>query len=83
MPKKIVKLKAKIKAKKPAAVSKPGEYNKCLRCDRKFPSRDALKRHLKIHMQALREIKMLEEGFVPSESKIGQEFRGKNKIIIS
>ena len=62
---------------------KEKEYNKCLRCDREFASRDALKKHLKMHNQALREIKLLEEGHVPIESKIGLEFKGKNRIIIS
>ena len=66
--------------KKPAAQT---EYNKCMRCDKEFPSRDSLKKHLKMHSQAMQEIKMLEEGYIPVESKIGLEFKGKNRIIIS
>jgi hypothetical protein len=72
-----VKTSAKPKAKKEES------FNKCMRCDKEFTSRDLLKRHLKMHAQALQEIRMLEEGFVPIESKIGLEFKGKNKIIIS
>ncbi len=59
------------------------EYNKCTRCEVLFASRTALKAHLKSHVQAMREIKMLEEGFIPVESKIGMEFKGKNRIIVS
>lgn len=62
---------------------KKNEYNKCMRCEILFPSRTALKAHLKSHLQAMREIKMLEEGFIPVESKIGMEFKGKNRIIVS
>ena len=29
------------------------------------------------------EVRLLEQGHVPPESKIGSEFKGKNKIIIS
>ena len=59
------------------------QLNKCIRCNKDFPSRASLKVHLKTHAQALQEIKMLEQGFVPIESKIGLEFKGKNRIIIS
>jgi hypothetical protein len=74
----------KSKKIKPAAKGKKDEgYNKCMRCDKRFPSRDALKKHQKMHQQAMYEVKMLEEGFVPIESKIGFEFKGKNRIIVS
>ena len=32
---------------------------------------------------ANKDIKLLEEGFVPEKSKIGTEFKGKNKIVVS
>jgi len=83
------KIKAKKKLPKAAPVSrkaiakKEEGFNICMRCDMNFQSRDALKKHLKSHQQAMQEIKLLEEGHVPSESKIGFEFKGKNRIIIS
>jgi len=55
----------------------------CMRCERQFPSRKALKMHSKAHLQALREMRMLEEGHIPLETKMGSEFKGKNKIIVS
>ncbi len=81
MAKKARAVKAKKIAKSEA--KKDESFNKCMRCDKEFPSREKLKRHLKMHQQALHEIKMLEDGFVPIESKIGLEFKGKNRIIIS
>ena len=78
----IPRMKKAKRAPKPAS-KRADEYNKCMRCDREFPSRAALKTHLKMHSQVMHEIKMLEEGFVPVESKIGMEFRGKNRIIVS
>jgi hypothetical protein len=78
-----IKTAAISKAGAKAKVKKDEFFNKCMRCDKEFPNRDLLKRHLKMHMQALQEIRMLEEGFVPVESKIGLEFKGKNRIIIS
>ncbi len=71
--------KARLSVKKPKEV----EYNKCMRCERMFPSRAALKIHLKMHSQAMHEIKMLEDGYIPVESKIGFEFKGKNRVIVS
>lgn len=32
---------------------------------------------------AEREIRLLEQGYVPEKTKIGSEFKGKNKIIIA
>ncbi len=57
--------------------------NICMRCEKQFPSRKALKAHSKSHLHALYELKMLEEGHVPVETKLGSEFKGKNKIIVS
>ncbi|MBI4896099.1 MAG: hypothetical protein HY832_00955 [Candidatus Aenigmarchaeota archaeon] len=55
----------------------------CMRCRKDFPSRPSLKSHSKSHTDALEEMKMLEKGYVPQESKLGSGFKGKNKIIIS
>jgi uncharacterized C2H2 Zn-finger protein len=62
---------------------KQEEPHKCMRCGRFFKSRLALKRHSNDHLRALEEMKMLREGQMPDESKLGFEFKGKNKIIIS
>lgn len=81
-PRKIKAKKARIPVKA-SKVVKEEEYNKCMRCEKEFNSRAALKVHLKSHLQAMQEIKMLEDGFIPVESKIGFEFKGKNRIIVS
>ena len=56
---------------------------KCARCDQVFPSFSALKVHSKSHLQSLSEVKMLQQGHIPDETKMGVTFRGKNKIIVS
>lgn len=33
-------------------------------------------------VRKVKEIRLLEHGFVPKQTKIGTEFKGKNKIII-
>ncbi|GEM_PF-3070197 len=85
MAKKIKNVKKAVKKSriKIAKKSREVEYNKCMRCEKEFPSRGSLKQHLKMHSQAMYEIKMLEEGYIPVESKIGFEFKGKNRIIVS
>ena len=70
------------KTNKPKA-AKNKIKNICMRCEKQFPSKKALKAHSKSHLRALHELKMLEEGHVPVETKFGAEFRGKNKIIVS
>jgi hypothetical protein len=54
-----------------------------MRCGKTFSSMLGLKRHSSEHLRELREIKMLREGFIPEETKLGFGFKGKNKIIIS
>ena len=54
-----------------------------MRCEKQFPTRKALKTHSKAHLQALHELQMLERGEVPVETKLGSEFKGKNKIIVT
>lgn len=74
---KITKTKAvKTKTKKVAKFT-------CMRCERGFQTRKALQQHSKAHLQALYEIKMLEQGHVPEETKFGSGFKGKNKIIVT
>lgn len=55
----------------------------CARCEQIFPSFNALKVHSKTHLQSLQEMKMLQSGHIPDETKLGAAFRGKNKIIVS
>ncbi len=69
--------------KKKKAASKSAVRNICMRCERHFTSKKALKMHSKAHLQALHELKMLENGQVPVETKFGFEFKGKNKIIVT
>ena len=70
-----MKLLRKSKVKKTEA--------KCMRCEQTFPSWNALKVHSKTHLSTLREMKMLQQGHIPDETKMGSNFKGKNKIIIS
>jgi hypothetical protein len=76
--KKVRKSKIKAKAKK-----QPTYKYVCFRCTKSFPTRRGLKMHSKAHLRALREIKMLEEGHTPLETKFGVEFRGKNKVVVA
>ena len=62
---------------------KAKEVNFCIRCHKTFSTRNELKRHSKTHLADMKEMKMLEKGYVPEHSKIGQEFKGKNKIVIA
>lgn len=55
----------------------------CNRCTLPFKSKDELKKHSQRHMKAMEEISLLEKGQTPQESKLGQEFKGRNKVIIS
>lgn len=77
-PKRIKKVVKKTEKKE-----KDNHFNKCIRCQKTFSSRKALIRHSKLHLAELREMQMLEEGHVPSLSKIGGEFKGKNKIVVA
>ena len=57
---------------------------KCIRCGQEFPSDIALRKHSKTHAgMARQDIELLRQGHVPEESKIGEGFKGKNKIIVS
>jgi hypothetical protein len=76
--------KKKIKFTKIRRLPKEKEpLNVCARCEKHFSSRQALKTHSKSHLNALHELKMLEEGKVPDETKLGSEFKGKNKVIVA
>lgn len=59
------------------------ESYRCGRCDMVFKSMIALKRHSAIHLKTLEELKLLQQGHVPTETKFGAVFKGKNKVIIS
>lgn len=56
---------------------------RCIVCKSKYSSKSALRVHSKKHIHAFEDIKRLQEGFVPEETKVGTKFRGKNKVIIS
>lgn len=71
------KLKQKVKSK----VKKHLYY--CFRCEKAFPTRRGLKIHSSAHLQAMQELKMLQQGHIPLETKFGAEFKGKNKIIVA
>lgn len=54
----------------------------CARCRKSYKGWDGLRRHSKIHLNEA-EISMLAEGHMPAQSKVGSEFKGKNRVIIS
>lgn len=56
---------------------------KCGRCELSFKSMLALKRHSHVHLDDMHELKLLQEGHRPVETKFGSVFKGKNKVIIS
>ncbi len=56
---------------------------RCARCMMSFSSRTKLKHHSLKHTEALKDLELLREGHIPDTNKIGSEFRGKNKIIIT
>jgi hypothetical protein len=58
---------------------------KCIRCKKQFRTIKALKNHGKKHLEKemLDELLLLQKGHLPKKNKIGSEFKGKNKIIIS
>ena len=57
----------------------------CIRCKKEFKTIKALKNHGKKHLkkEVLDELLLLEKGHLPRKNKLGLEFKGKNKIIIS
>ena len=58
----------------------------CKKCDANFSSRMELGMHdSHVHMSkvALEEIKLLEQGFIPEETKLGTKFKGKNRVVIA
>ena len=63
-----------------------GEVHRCSRCGDKFKTKVDLELHINdVHKRkpALNEIRLLEKGFLPEESKLGMPFKGKNKIVIA
>ena len=63
--------------------TKEKEAIRCARCEQSFTSFNALKVHSKSHLSTLHEIKMLQQGHIPDETKMGVTFKGKNRVIIS
>ena len=57
----------------------------CVRCKKSFKTIKALKIHGRKHLEkeVLDELVLLEKGHIPKKSKVGSDFKGKNKIIIS
>lgn len=62
---------------------KKARHMQCMRCEHEFMSWNALRVHSRGHLQTLHEIRMLQQGHIPDETKMGMTFRGKNRIIIS
>ena len=56
---------------------------RCTRCAQSFPNINKLKLHSQKHTDTLKEMKMLVEGQMPEANKMGSEFKGKNRVIIS
>ncbi len=56
---------------------------KCIVCTASYSSKGALRTHSKKHIRAFEDIKLLEKGFTPEETKVGTKFKGKNRVIIS
>jgi len=87
MPKKAkpkrIKKKAKTKTRKNRKKLQIEKIYMCMRCKKTYGSIRGLKRHSAEHLRDLREMKLLREGHVPEESKLGFTFKGKNKVIIS
>jgi hypothetical protein len=64
-------------------ITKKKKTISCMRCEQSFTSWKALKKHSKSHLSTLKEMKMLQSGQIPDETKEGRGFKGKNKIIVS
>lgn len=58
---------------------------RCMRCKHEYTSWRGLQRHSAVHLrkETFIEIQQLREGKLPDVNKIGSEFKGKNKIVIS
>jgi len=58
---------------------------RCMRCKKEYGTWRGLQIHSAVHLRkdSFYEIQQLREGRVPHVNKIGTEFKGKNKIIIS
>ncbi len=55
----------------------------CQKCGRNFKNVNALKKHSKQVHDDIEDIALLKKGHIPDKSKIGKEFKGKNKIVVS
>ena len=61
----------------------PKKTFSCMRCLQAFPSWARLAVHSRQHTAKPVEIKLLAQGKIPELNKTGQEFKGKNRVIIS
>lgn len=52
-------------------------------CRSLYASKAALRTHAKKHVKSYEDMKLLEKGYQPEETKVGTKFRGKNRVIIS
>ncbi|MFH0949476.1 MAG: hypothetical protein V1802_03230 [Candidatus Aenigmatarchaeota archaeon] len=62
---------------------RPVPKHECMRCNVKFFTERQLKLHVNNHINSLEEIKLLQEGHMPDETKIGTQFKGRNRVIVS
>lgn len=71
--------------KKTAAQKKTSVKYRCMRCKKEYNNWQGLQRHSAVHLKkdSFYEIQQLREGKMPDVNKLGTEFKGKNKIIIS
>jgi len=67
------------------AKKEPKKKFKCQICGMKFDSFRGLSIHTgqEHKHEEVKEVSLLEQGFIPEESKAGGSFKGKNKIIIA
>jgi len=76
---------ARPKAKAVPEIKRP-RIHTCKKCGAEFNLKEELEMHdTQIHKtkMAIEELRLLEQGYVPDETKLGMPFKGKNRIIVS
>ncbi len=73
------------KAAKMTGAKKDAVKYRCMRCKKEYNSWRGLQTHSAVHLKrgSFAEIQQLKDGVIPETNKIGTEFKGKNRIIIS